>query len=343
MQGAQLVVLAQRGQQRQGLRGVKKHGFSADLHPRRECAQGGVFFGLRQRQRAVAVDLDHIRLQVLGNQIARPALGDLAAVVEHQQPRTQALGLVHEVRGQQDRLALLQQHLQPLPHQVPRLWVKPGGGLVEQQQLGVVHQRARQRQAPAHAARQLAGLGVGLVRERGELQQLRHARTHMRLAEAEVAAVHHEVLGAAEVGVEGVELRHHAQLRLDGQRVARHLQAQRLDAAAIGRGEAQAHADGGGLARAVRPDHAQALAGRDLEREVVDDRGLAVALAQPTDLEQRGRGRRGRRGGGGVGWHAAILTQPADWRSSYMRKPLNSVFIQSMKARVRAGRSRAFG
>jgi hypothetical protein len=58
------------------------------------------------------------------------------------------------------------------------------------------------------------------------------------------------------------------------------------DAAAVGRGQAQAHADGGGLAGAVRADHAQAFAGRDLERQVVDHGGVAVALAQVAGVEQ---------------------------------------------------------
>jgi hypothetical protein len=110
------------------------------------------------------VDLHHVGLQVLGDQRAWAAFGDLAAVVEHQQARAQAFGLVHEVRGEQDTLALLQQHLQPLPHQMTRLRVQTGGGLVEHQQLRVVDQRARQRQAPLHATREFPRARLGLVR-----------------------------------------------------------------------------------------------------------------------------------------------------------------------------------
>jgi hypothetical protein len=120
----------ERIEQRPRVLRVEEHRLAAHLHARGHRLQRR----LGQRQRAVAVGLDHVGLQVLGDQVARLALGDLAAVVQHQQARAQALGLVHEVRGQQDRLALLQQHLQPLPHQVARLRVEAGGGLVQQQQ-----------------------------------------------------------------------------------------------------------------------------------------------------------------------------------------------------------------
>ncbi len=41
--------------------------------------------------------------------------------------------------------------------------------------------------------------------------------------------------------------------------------------------------DGGGLARTVRAEDPEDLAGRDLERHAVDGGGVAVALAQPVD------------------------------------------------------------
>jgi hypothetical protein len=44
-----------------------------------------------------------------------------------------------------------------------------------------------------------------------------------RVLQAEVAAIDQQVLGAGEVRVQRVHLAHHAQLRLDGQRVARHV------------------------------------------------------------------------------------------------------------------------
>ena len=176
--------------------------------------------------------------------------------------------------------------LQALPHQVARLRVQAGGGLVQHEQARVVHQRTRQRQAPLHAAREFARFGLRLVRECGEFEQLRNARAHLGRGQPEVAAVHQQVLGAVEVGVQRVHLAHHAELRLDGQRVARHVQAKGGDGAGVGCGQAQAHADGGGLAGAVGPDHAQALTGLDGKTQVVHHRGLAVAFDEVVAFKQ---------------------------------------------------------
>jgi hypothetical protein len=63
------------------------------------------------------------------------------------------------------------QALQAFPDEVARLRVEPGGGFVEQQQFGVVDQRAGQRQTPLHAAGEGADVGVRLAGEAGEFQQ----------------------------------------------------------------------------------------------------------------------------------------------------------------------------
>jgi hypothetical protein len=236
---------------------------------------------------AVAVDLDDVALEVLGDQLARRSLGDLPAVVEDDQPVAQALGLVHEVGREEDRLALLEQVLQPLPHQVARLRVEAGGRLVEQQQVGVVDERAAEREAPLHSARELARPGAGLRLQRSEIEQLGHALVDQRAREAEVGAVDAQVLGAGEVGIEAVELGDDADplLGLANLRGQRH--AERLDRSAVGAGEAEADADRRRLAGAVRADHAETFARHDLEREVVDDGGVAVLLRQVGDAKKR--------------------------------------------------------
>jgi hypothetical protein len=71
--------------------------------------------------------------------------------------------------------------------------------------------------------------------------------------------------------------------------VTRHLQTVEItDFTAIGLRQTQAHAQGGGFARTVGAYHPQAFAGFDVERQVVDHRGLAVALDQVIDRKQRG-------------------------------------------------------
>ena len=273
----------QRVQQRFSVRGVEEQGVAAHFHACRQLAQRAV----HQRGGAQAIDLDHLGFQMRGDQLARFAFGNLAAMVQHQQARAQALGLVHEMGGQQNRFALLQQQLQPLPHQVPGLRVQARGRLVQQQQLGVVDERTRQAQAPLHAAGQLAGLGLGLVRQRREGQQLRDARAYRGVGHTEVAAINQQVLGAAEIRVQRVHLADHAQLALDRQRVVRHAEAKGADAARIGLGLAQAHAQRGGLASAVGTDHAQAFTGGNVEAQVVDHGVAAIVFEQVLDVKKR--------------------------------------------------------
>ena len=214
------------------------------------------------------------------NQFAGFAFGDHPAVVQHQQAVAQAFGLVHEVGGEQYGFALLQQLLQALPHQVAGLGVQTRGGLVQHQQSRVTDQSARQTQAALHAPRQLARFGIGLVRQGRKFQKLWNARTDGGIGQTKVASKHQQVFGAGEVGVQGVELADHAQAGFDRQVVGGHVHAKGLNVAAVGGGQPQAHAQGGGFAGAVGPDHAQAFACRDGERHPVHGMVVAVAFVQ---------------------------------------------------------------
>ena len=137
--------------------------------------------------------------------------------------------------------------------------------------------------------RQLAGFGFGFVAEGAKLQQLRNALADHGIGQSEVAAKHQQVFFGGEVRVQRVHLRDHAQAGLDGQRVTRHLQTVEItDGTAIGLRQTQAHAQGGGFARTVGADHPQAFAGFDVERQVIDHGGVAVAFDQVIDRKQRG-------------------------------------------------------
>ena len=217
--------------------------------------------GRRQRQRALAIQLHHIGLKVRRNQIARLAFGNFFAMVNDQQAVAQTFGLVHEVRGEQNGFALLHQHLQTLPHQVARLRIQAGGRLVQHQHLRLVDECARQTQAPFHAARQLAGFGFGFAGQRTKLQQVGNAGLDVSVFHAEVTAIHQQIFLGGEVGIQGVHLCHHTQAALDGQGIFGHGQILKVgDAACVGFGQAQAHAQGGGFACAVGSNDAQTLA-----------------------------------------------------------------------------------
>jgi hypothetical protein len=181
--------------------------------------------------------------------------------VDDGQPVGEALGLVHEVGGQQDGGALGGEAAQALPDQVAGLGVEAGGGLVEDQQLGLVDQRPGQGEAALHAAGERLDAGVFLALEAGEGEQLGDARADLALADAEVAGEHEQVLGAGEVRVEAVELGHHADPGAGLAGLLGHRQAAQADAAGAGGGEAEGAAQGGGLAGAVGAEQREAFAG----------------------------------------------------------------------------------
>ena len=101
----------------------------------------------------VEAQLEHLAGRVLVDQRARAALGDDPAVVHDDEPVAQLLGLVHVVRRDDERDALALEPEEPVPQHVPRLGVEAGGGLVEQEHLGVVHQAARDGEPALHAPR----------------------------------------------------------------------------------------------------------------------------------------------------------------------------------------------
>ena len=78
---------------------------------------------------------------------------------------------------------------QAVPDEMPRLRVEAGGRLVEDQELGIVDERAREREPPLHAAGERADRRVALARQAREFEQARNARLERRAVEAEIAAV----------------------------------------------------------------------------------------------------------------------------------------------------------
>ena len=107
---------------------------------------------------------------------------DEAAAVEDREPVT-ALGLVHVVRRHEDRRAALDEPEQALPEIAAALRIDCAGGLVEQQQLGPMQRRGREREALALAAAHRAGaLRQRAVRDRTRASTLCDARARARAA-----------------------------------------------------------------------------------------------------------------------------------------------------------------
>jgi hypothetical protein len=102
--------------------------------------------------------------------------------------------------------------------------------------------------------------------------------------QAEVAAEDEQVFGAGEIRVEIVELRHDADPRPRLLPIGRNGAAVQFDAAAIRPGQAEAQAQRGGLAGAVRAEQAETGTRFDGERQTGDHGLVAIGLAQVADV-----------------------------------------------------------
>ena len=112
---------------------------------------------------------------------------------------------------------------------MPCLRVEAGRGLVEQQDLGLIDQRARDREPPAHAAGERLDLGIRLLLELREGEQACDALADEVLRKPEVAAVDEEVLANGQLTVEAVILRNDADPRPDLGPVVRGIHAEHAE------------------------------------------------------------------------------------------------------------------
>src|ERR1700680_4385935 len=87
------------------------------------------------------------------NEALRPVDVDDASVFDDCYPVAQPFGLLHEMSGQENRLAALADAAHQVPDGAPRLRVQPGGQLVEKHHLRIVDQRKRNEQSLLLAAR----------------------------------------------------------------------------------------------------------------------------------------------------------------------------------------------
>ena len=104
--------------------------------------------------------------------VGDPALGEHPAVVDDRDARAQLLELGQDVAADDDRLAQRAQLAEELAQLDPGARIEPGGRLVEQQHLGVVDERVGEAQPLLHAAREALDVGVALVAEVDEVEQV---------------------------------------------------------------------------------------------------------------------------------------------------------------------------
>ena len=168
---------------------------------------------------------------------------------------------------------------------VRRQRVQPDEGFIHQDQFGRMEQRRDDGQLLLHA------VGVvpdGLGQRPGQAEALPvhpHPLGAGRVRHPEDVRDEIEVLDAGHVMVKVGVIGQIGQLPLGGKRVLPHRDAVHPHLAAVRLEDAAATFQGSGLARTVRPDEAEDLAGPDGQRQSVHCRLLPVALGQLLNLK----------------------------------------------------------
>ena len=137
---------------------------------------------------------------------------------------SEVLGLVHVVRGEHDRLAQGGELLDDIPGLVPGGRVEPGGGLVEEQQVGIASQGDGHVEPALLATGELIHPIIALVGQPDDLDDLVH-RPGMRIE----PGVHGNRLVDCEVRLDPRRLQDDPDARLELHSFAGRVRAQNLD------------------------------------------------------------------------------------------------------------------
>ncbi|CRM87630.1 hypothetical protein [Pseudomonas sp. 22 E 5] len=227
-----------------------------------------------------------------GCQFAAQAVGDQLAAIEHQ-AMFELLGLFHVGGGHQQRQlwALAAHGVDQLPETPARQWVDAGGGLVENQQIRVVDQRAAQAELLFHTAGQLARRAFCEARKVGGQQQVAHALLAIGFGQAEQRGKETDVFadGQLRIQVAAQTLRHKRDARVQAIAVAaifdgaaKHLKLACLQFLNPGDQPQQTR-----LARAVRADQPAAGTGRQAEGDVDQCWLLAVTVVDACGVQRQ--------------------------------------------------------
>ena len=159
--------------------------------------------------------------------------------------------------------------------------------LVEDQQIGIVHQRAAETELLLHAAGKLAGRPVGKRREPGRREQPSAPLGESARIEAEKIGEEVDVLGDGKgrIEVAAEALRHKGDARADLASVpaVAHVAAEHRDRAGLDSLCAGDDAEQSGFSHAVRADQRHRCARRNLQADGVERQGLAVPVREAVD------------------------------------------------------------
>ena len=204
---------------------------------------------------------------------------DDAAVLDDRNAIAQPLRLLHQVRGHEHGLAAGTDAAHQLPDGAAGLRIEAGRQLIEEHDFGIVDERQRDEQPLLLSARQRHEPGVALF-GKTELLEKTLALADGLLVERRPQVHRFPHLDAfLEMGL--LELDTDAILQLID--VAKRIEAQDGNAAAVGSPNPLHAFHRRGFSGAVGPDQPEDLAVPDFERHVIDGDRLLVGFADPGD------------------------------------------------------------
>ena len=217
--------------------------------------------------------------QVVLADLARRALGDEPPGV-HEREAPALRGLLHVVRGDEQRHALAGEVVEQVPEVAARHRVDAARGFVEEEQLGLVDGGGAEREALLPADRQVRGQLVLAAHEVRHLEHVGALPGELLGGQVVDAGVEAQVLVDGQVLEQRELLAHVADAALGPLGVGDDVLAEDADAARLRGDRAGEHADRRGLAAAVGAEEAEDLAASHVEVDAVDGGEVAEALGQ---------------------------------------------------------------
>src|SRR6185437_14144215 len=187
-------------------------------------------------------------------------------------------GLVHEMGGDEDGDALLDQAVDMRPELAPGDRIDARGRLVEKERLGLVHHRAGQSEPLLEAQSEVARAVRHFAAEIENLGHQRNLAALPRTRQAIDAGEEIEILRDAQITIEREFLRHVAEPAAGLGGVAPQIEAGDAAFAGAWLQKPAQHLEGGRFAGAVGAEEAKNLAARDGEGNIVGGGEIAEAL-----------------------------------------------------------------
>ena len=190
--------------------------------------------------------------------------------VDDRHPVTEVVGLLHVVGGDDHGHPLRPVHILDIfPDVPPGLGVQTQRGLVQEQDVGMVHQASGDLQPPLHPARVVLQENVGLLSQVYQVQNILDPLLPQAGVHAVHPAVEVQVLPARELAVHAGILEDHPDGAAHGVPLSADIMTPDQGAAIGGPDHCGEHLDYGALARAVGSQEAKEFALLDMEIHLV--------------------------------------------------------------------------